>query len=64
MGPHLGPIIDSLIIRADGAFEPTFVHNLVAEIASTFDDVRIRDYVEVLIAKEAADRLRQLQRVA
>jgi hypothetical protein len=37
---------------------------LVAEIAATFDGVRVRDYLEVLIAKEAADRLRRLQRVA
>jgi hypothetical protein len=62
--PHLGPIVDSLIDRSDGTFEPTFVHNLVAEIAATFDGVRVRDYLEVLIAKEAADRLRRLQRVA
>ncbi|MGZ4700962.1 MAG: three-helix bundle dimerization domain-containing protein [Ilumatobacteraceae bacterium] len=62
-GPHLGPIVDTLLTRSDGAFEPTFVRNLVAEVAATFDGVRVRDYLEVLIAKEAADRLRRLQRV-
>ena len=62
-GPHLAPIVDTLITRSNGAFEPTFVRNLVNEIAATFDGVRVRDYLEVLITKEAADRLRRLQLV-
>jgi hypothetical protein len=62
-GPHLEPIADALITRSNGAFEPQFVRSLVAEIAADFDDVRVRDFLEVLITKEAADRLRNLQHV-
>jgi hypothetical protein len=61
--PHLERITDALITRSNGAFEPMLVRNLVAEIAATFDGVPVRDYLEVLIAKEAADRLRHLQHV-
>jgi hypothetical protein len=62
-GLHLEPIVDTLIVRAHGAIEPSFVRRLVAEIAATYDGVRVRDYLEVLIAKEATDRLRGLQPV-
>ena len=60
LDPKLMPIADSLITRSNGIYGPDFVRDLVAHIAAEFDDVPVRDYVEVLIAKEAMDELRRL----
>jgi hypothetical protein len=57
---RLVPIADSLISRSNGAYDPDFVRDLVAQIASEFDGVPVRDYVDVLIAKEAMDEMRRL----
>jgi hypothetical protein len=54
-------IAQSLVARSNGAHDASFVKDLVARIAAEFDDVPVRDYVEVLVAKEAADELRRLQ---
>ena len=56
----LAPIADSLIGRSNGSYDSAFVRGLVAQIASEFDDVPVRDYVDVLIAKEAMDEMRRL----
>ena len=56
----LVPIADSLISRSNGAYDTTFVRGLVAQIAAEFEDVPVRDYVDVLIAKEAMDEMRRL----
>ena len=60
LDPELVPIADSLMTRSTGIYGPDFVRDLVAHIAAEFDDVPVRDYVEVLIAKEAMDELRRL----
>jgi hypothetical protein len=60
LDPKLVPIADSLIGRSNGAYDSDFVRDLVAHIAAEFDDVPVRDYVEVLIAKEATDEMRRL----
>ncbi|HEY7628496.1 MAG TPA: hypothetical protein VH761_15595 [Ilumatobacteraceae bacterium] len=54
-------IVEQLIGRSDGSFDETFVRSLVADLVSRFDDARVRDYVEVLVTKEAADELRRLR---
>lgn len=56
----LVPIADSLISRSNGAYDPDFVRDLVAHIAAEFEGVRVRDYIDVLIAKEAMDEMRRL----
>jgi len=56
----LVPIADSLISRSNGAYDAAFVRGLVAQIAADFDGVPVRDYVDVLIAKEAMDEMRRL----
>jgi len=57
----LAPIADSLISRSNGAYDANFVRDLVAQIASEFEDVPVRDYIDVLIAKEAMDEMRRLK---
>ena len=57
----LAPIADSLISRSNGAYDADFVRDLVAQIASEFEDVPVRDYIDVLIAKEAMDEMRRLK---
>jgi len=56
----LVPIADSLISRSNGSYDDSFVRDLVARIAAEFEDVPVRDYVDVLIAKEAMDAMRRL----
>jgi len=56
----LVPIADSLISRSNGSYDASFVRDLVATIAADFDGVPVRDYVDVLIAKEAMDEMRRL----
>jgi len=56
----LVPIADSLISRSNGSYDDSFVRDLVAQIAAEFEDVPVRDYVDVLIAKEAMDAMRRL----
>ena len=57
----LAPIADSLISRSNGAYDADFVRDLVAQIASEFEGVPVRDYIDVLIAKEAMDEMRRLK---
>ncbi len=54
------PIADALIARSNGKYDPDFLRQLVAELAGEFDGARVQDYVEVLVAKQAADMLREL----
>lgn len=61
LDPNLVPIAESLIARSNGAFDPQFVRTLVADVASEFDGAPVRNYIEVLVAKEAADELRRLR---
>lgn len=60
LDPRLEPIAKALIGRSNGRCDPTFVRGLVANIAAEFEGVRVRDFVDVLVAKEAADELRRL----
>ncbi|HEY4333234.1 MAG TPA: hypothetical protein VGM78_11715 [Ilumatobacteraceae bacterium] len=53
-------IADSLIARSNGTYDADFVRNLVYHVAEEFDGAPVRDYIEVLVAKEAADELRKL----
>ena len=59
--PKLAKIAEHLRRRSNGTYDDDFVRDLVATIAEEFEDVPVRDYVEVLIAKEATDELRRLQ---
>ncbi len=54
------PIADALIARSHGKCDADFVRDLVAKVAVEFSGARVQDYVEVLVAKEAADELRKL----
>jgi len=60
LDPKLRPIAESLISRSNGTYDADFVRDLVAHIAAEFHDVPVRDYVDVLVAKEAMDELRRL----
>jgi hypothetical protein len=54
------PIADALIARSNGKYDEEFLRILVANVATEFDGARVQDYIEVLVAKEAADKLRKL----
>ena len=56
----LAPIAESLISRSNGTYDAGFVRDLVAQIAAEFEGAPVRDYVDVLIAKEATDHMRRL----
>jgi len=60
LNSHLVVVAETLIARANGSVDAEFVHDLVADIARKFEDAPVRDFVPVLVAKEAGDRLRQL----
>lgn len=60
LSPHMSPIVDDLIARSNGKYDEEFLQTLVANVASEFEGAPIQDYVEVLVAKEAADALRKL----
>ena len=57
----LVPIAESLISRSNGSYDARFVRDLVATIAADYEGVPVRDYVDVLIAKEAMDEMRRLK---
>lgn len=60
LDPKLANIAENLSKRSNGTYDNDFVRDLVARIAEEFEGVTVRDYVEVLIAKEASDELRRL----
>ena len=60
LNPHLQFVAETLIARANGSVDAEFVHGLVADIARQFEDAPVRDFVPVLVAKEASARLREL----
>ena len=47
--------------RSNGSYDSAFVRDLVVHVAAEFEDARVQDYVEVLIAKGCADELRKLR---
>ena len=60
LNPHLQFVAETLFARANGSVDAEFVHDLVADIARQFKDAPVRDYVPVLVAKEASAQLRRL----
>lgn len=60
LNPRLAPIADALIAKTEGKYDEEFVRTLVANVASDYEEARVQDYVEVLVAKQAADVLREL----
>lgn len=60
MRHNLTPIVDSLVAASGGRHDVEFVRELVLEIASQFDDAPVQDYLEVLVAKEAAERFKRI----
>jgi hypothetical protein len=60
LSPRMTPIAEALIARSNGKYDAEFLRILVANVATAFDGARVQDYVEVLVAKEAADKLRKL----
>ena len=61
LGPRLSPIADALIAKSNGRYDDEFLRILLANVASEFEGARVQDYIEVLVAKRAADELRRLQ---
>jgi hypothetical protein len=60
LSKRMAPVADALIARSNGKYDAEFLRILVADVATEFDGARVQDYIEVLVAKEAADKLRQL----
>ena len=58
--PRVSPIVDDLVARSNGRYDVEFLRILVANVATEFEGARVQDFVEVLIAKQAADELRRL----
>jgi len=56
----LEPIVISLAARTTEQYDATFVRTVVEKTAHEFDNVRVRDFLPVLIAKESADELRRM----
>lgn len=61
LAPPLASIADALMARSNGSYDSAFVRDLVVHVAAEFEDARVQDYVEVLIAKGCADELRKLR---
>ena len=57
-------ITKSLVKRCNDGYDEPFVRTLVDKVAQQYVDVPVRDYVEVLIAKEVTDELRRLNALA
>ncbi len=60
LSTRMSPIADALIARSNGKYDAEFLRILVANLAHQFEGARVQDYVEVLVAKEATDALREL----
>jgi hypothetical protein len=60
LSERMSPIADALIARSNGKYDAEFLRILVANVATEFEGARVQDYLEVLVAKEAADELRKL----
>lgn len=60
LSPRLSPIADALIAKSNGKYDDEFLRILVANVATEFDGARVQDYIEVLVAKQAADEMRKL----
>jgi hypothetical protein len=60
LSPRLSPVADALIARSNGKYDAEFLRILVANVATEFEGARIQDYIEVLVAKEAADAMRKI----
>lgn len=60
LSQRMAPIADALIARSNGKYDEEFLRILVANVATEFEGARVQDYIEVLVAKEAADKLRKL----
>ena len=60
LSQRMSPIADALIARSNGKFDAEFLRIVVANVANEFEGARVQDYIEVLVAKEAADTLRKL----
>ena len=60
LSPRLSPIADALIARSNGKYDDQFLRIVIANIANEFEGAPVQDYIEVLVAKQAADELRKL----
>lgn len=60
LNPRMSPIVEDLLARSNGKYDAEFLRTLVASVAREFDGARVQDYIEVLVAKQAADALRKL----
>lgn len=60
LSPRLSPIADALIAKSNGKYDEQFVRVVVANVADEFKGAPVQDYIEVLVAKKAADELRKL----
>jgi hypothetical protein len=60
LSPRLSPVADALIARSNGKYDDELLRILVANVAIEFEGARVQDYIEVLVTKEAADKMRQL----
>jgi len=60
LSPRLSPIADALIAKSNGKYDDQFLRIVVANVAIEFEGARVQDYIEVLVAKQAADELRKL----
>jgi hypothetical protein len=60
LSPRLSPIADALIAKSNGKYDDQFLRVVVANVANEFEGAPVQDYIEVLVAKKAADELRKL----
>lgn len=60
LSPRLSPIADALIAKSNGKYDDQFLRVVVANVANEFEGAPVQDYIEVLVAKQAADELRKL----
>lgn len=60
LSARLSPIADALIAKSNGKYDDQFLRVVVATAANEFEGAPVQDYIEVLVAKKAADELRKL----
>jgi Protein of unknown function (DUF3562) len=60
MDLRMSPVVQSLVAKSNGKYDAEFLKILVANVANEFEDARVQDYIEVLVAKQVNDELRRL----
>lgn len=60
--PNASSIVDTLLTRSSGRHDVETIRRLVTRFIAEFEDVPVKDFIAVLVAKRAMDELRAMDR--